>query len=96
MNPDLTAKIARLLAQAGAAHHHFEQTVLNGVYDEAWPAWYAGYLLDNGLGELLAEQPSQEQLAQFLDHSNEARKQQTPEPAWADYTAEALVGWFIA
>ena len=95
MNHDLTAKISKLLAQAGAAHHHFEQTILNGVYDEDWPNWYAGYLLDNGLGELLGEQLSPERLAHFLDQSNEARKQQTPEPAWADYTAEAVVARFI-
>jgi hypothetical protein len=45
--------IAALLREAETAHGAYETTVLGGVYDEAWPAWYAAYLLDHGLRDHL-------------------------------------------
>lgn len=45
--------VAALLEEAEAAHGAYETNVLGGVYDEAWPAWYASYLLDHGLGDHL-------------------------------------------
>lgn len=33
------------LSAAGRAHHEFETTFLGGQYDEAWPGWYAAYVL---------------------------------------------------
>ncbi len=33
------------LGAAGSAHHEFEQHYLRGVRDEAWPGWYAAYVL---------------------------------------------------
>lgn len=42
-----------LLKQAAAAHGVHEQEELGGVYDEAWPEWYAEHmtraLADQGL-----------------------------------------------
>ena len=40
-----------LLKQAAAAHGVHEQEDLGGVYDEAWPEWYAAHLA-RGLAEL--------------------------------------------
>ncbi|MCB0196860.1 MAG: hypothetical protein KDJ65_33220 [Anaerolineae bacterium] len=94
MNQNLTTQIAQLLAQAGSAHHQFEQTVLKGAYDEAWPDWYADYLLAHNLNDLLPEPVSLTELSQFLLQSNETRIQQLPEPDWADYTAHDLVTRF--
>ena len=45
--------VAALLREAESAHGAYETDVLGGVYDEAWPAWYAAYLLDHGLGDHL-------------------------------------------
>ncbi|MFD6138041.1 hypothetical protein [Promicromonospora sp. NPDC060271] len=33
-----------LLKQAAAAHGVHEQEELGGVYDEAWPEWYAAHM----------------------------------------------------
>ena len=45
--------VAALLRETQTAHGVYETDVLGGVYDEAWPAWYAAYLLDHGLGDHL-------------------------------------------
>ena len=33
------------LSAAAAAHHDYEKTALNGVRDQQWPGFYAGYAL---------------------------------------------------
>ena len=45
--------VAVLLRETETAHGAYETNVLGGVFDEAWAAWYADYLLDHGLGDLL-------------------------------------------
>ena len=45
--------VAALLRETKKAHVAYETNVLGGVYDEAWPAWYAAYLLDHGLSDQL-------------------------------------------
>ena len=50
--------VAALLEETEAAHGAYESNVLGGVYDEAWPAWYAAYLVDHGLGHHLSRHES--------------------------------------
>jgi hypothetical protein len=45
--------VAALLREAEHAHGEYEVATLGGVRDEAWPVWYATYLLDHGLGDVL-------------------------------------------
>jgi hypothetical protein len=92
MNYNTTvAQIAKLLAEAGTAHHQYEQTVLKGVYDQEWPAWYAGYILERGLNSMLRRPVNRDTLSQFLLQSNEMRQKQVPEPGWVEYTAHDIV-----
>jgi hypothetical protein len=51
--------VAALLRAAETDHGAYETSVLGGVFDEDWPAWYAAYLLDHGLSDHL---PSGESL----------------------------------
>lgn len=37
--------LADALVEAGSAHHDYESRFLDGVRDEAWPGWYAAYVL---------------------------------------------------
>ena len=37
--------LQQALADAGAAHHDFEQVALGGERDEQWPGFYAAYVL---------------------------------------------------
>ena len=38
-------QLAQLLREAETAHAEYEREL--GQRDEDWPAWYAGYILDN-------------------------------------------------
>lgn len=90
MNTNKITQITALLSQAGSAHHHFEQTVLKGVYDQEWPAWYADYVIQHGLGELLSTPVTVEPLAQFLAEDYEVYKRENSKLDWADYTAQQI------
>lgn len=87
MNATNVTQITDLLSQAGSAHHHFEQTVLKGVYDQEWPVWYADYVIQHGLKELLPTPVTVEQLSQFLRDNYEVYRQENSKLGWAEYTA---------
>ena len=38
-------ELAAALKAAGSAHHEYEQTALDGVFDEQWPMFYAAFVL---------------------------------------------------
>ncbi|MFB7891896.1 hypothetical protein ACFC1I_06835 [Microbacterium sp. NPDC056044] len=44
LRPDAEALLRDLLARTAEAHGRFETEELGGVYDEAWPAWYAAFM----------------------------------------------------
>src|SRR5262245_27447039 len=90
MSPNNTTQIAALLSQAGSVHHQFEQTVLRGVYDQEWPAWYADYVIQHGLRELLPRPVTVESLAQFLAENYEVYQRENSKLGWADYTAQEI------
>ena len=91
MNQNKVTKIAHLLSQAGGAHHTFEQTVLKGVYDEAWPMWYADYVVERGLAELLGRAVTAEQVSRFFTESYAVYQAENIKQGWTDYTAEQMV-----
>ncbi len=92
MAADRIAEIAALLAEAQEAHHVFETTGLHGVFDAAWPRWYAAYAIDHGIGPLLGRAVTTDSLARFLADSNVDFAQMEPPPneSWAAYTARRL------
>jgi len=69
MTQETTAPIIDLLSRAGAAHHTYEQTILQGVYDQNWPTWYAEYAIEHGLNALLQGEMTVEQLGRFFRES---------------------------
>jgi hypothetical protein len=89
---DRTGAIAALLSEAEAAHGVFESTVLNGVYDQDWPRWYAAYAVEHGLGELLGHEVGAEKLSAFLASTFDEFKAAEPKPAepWAAWTARRV------
>ena len=58
--------LERALADAGSAHHDYEQVALGGERDELWPGFYAAYVLGrvgdfvspSSLSQWLNEAPS--------------------------------------
>ena len=87
----LTKDLTDLLSQAGGAHHVFEQTVLKGVYDKEWSAWYAEWIIQHGLNALLGTTMNVPQLATLLDDINEQHKKSSAGLDWAEFTAVELL-----
>ena len=90
--PETETAIARLMAEAGAAHGEFEATVLGGVHDEGWPGWYAAYLLEHGLADLLpaAGEIGVDRLGAALAHLDADHRREAPDREWPAYYAEHL------
>ncbi len=73
--------IRALLDEAEAAHGVYETTELKGVYDQAWPSWYAAYAVEHGIGDLLDHPVSPETLAEFLGRAFTDFKEAKPAPS---------------
>ena len=86
-------EIANLLGQAGAAHGAYEERELNGVYDQDWPAWYAAYLVEHGIADLLCKAITTESLARLLKQYDEDYRTQQRQEGWPDYYAVQLLAW---
>ena len=93
MSPDQVDAIAALLAGAETAHGVYERTELNGVYDQDWPRWYAGYAIEHGIEELLGREGTADSFARFLlvTYDEYRRTQSEPDEPWAAYTARRIL-----
>jgi hypothetical protein len=88
-----TEAMNALLVRAAAAHGEFEATELQGVYDQAWPRWYATYAVEHGIGALVGHPVTIDRLAEFLASSNVEYEKTEPElrEPWATYTARRII-----
>jgi hypothetical protein len=91
MTQDMIDALASLLSQAGAAHGVFEESELRGVYDQSWPDWYAGWLIEHGLGGHLPRPLDWAALALFLKGCDEAYKRERPSEAWPSFYARRFL-----
>lgn len=94
MTPEKTALLEQLLRSASSAHGEYEEKVLNGVYDEDWSRWYAGWVVEHGLNELVAQSLGVERWSQILSELNEQYKQTDQQQSWAAFTAQELTRMF--
>ncbi len=92
MEADRTDAIDALLVRAEEAHGTYEAEQLNGVYDEAWPRWYAEYVGEHGLSDLLGREAAAPRVAAFLEESFADFERLSPgqvEP-WHTYIARRM------
>jgi steroid delta-isomerase-like uncharacterized protein len=94
MYSQLQQQIAALLSETGAAHGVYEEGQLNGVYDQNWPAWYADYLVEHGLGDVIGESVSIEQLGHLLKQYDQDYRREQPGESWPAYYATRFVMHF--
>jgi hypothetical protein len=89
---DRIEALTSLLSETGQAHGRFEQTELNGVYDQQWPTWYAAYAVDHGIGELIGRAVTADELAAFMATTNAEFERIEPKASepWAFYTARRI------
>jgi hypothetical protein len=87
-----TAALSSLLAQAQAAHGVYETTELQGVYDQDWPRWYAAYIVEQGIGEVVGHPVTTDDLARLLTTANDEYQQSAAKASepWADWTARRI------
>ena len=92
MPDDRTTAVEALLVQTAGAHGVFEESELQGVYDQEWPRWYATYAIEHGMGALIDSGISIDHLAEFLATSNVEFQKTAPElrEPWATYTARRI------
>ena len=92
MTTDPTGTIAALLLETEEAHARYETTELKGVYDKAWPNWYAAYAVEHGIGELIGRPVTADQLAGTLRAAFAAFEVHAPQPGetWATYAARRI------
>ena len=55
----ITHQVESMLIQAEQAHGQYEQTILNGIYDQDWAIWYANYTIKQGIEKVLNRSFSQ-------------------------------------
>ncbi|MBV7327184.1 hypothetical protein KFU94_02770 [Chloroflexi bacterium TSY] len=87
-------KILDLLKQAGSAHHTYEQTVLKGVYDQEWAIWYAKYIVDNGINDLLSQSLTAEQMGDLLEETNTLHGQTDQSQSWPEFASRIIAERF--
>ena len=89
---DRAEAVSALLSEAEQAHGVFETTELNGVYDQAWPRWYAVYAVEHGIGALVGKLATIDRLADLLASTFSDFKgiEPTPSEGWAAYTARRI------
>ena len=87
----ITHRVELLLIQTEQAHGQYEQTILNGIYDQNWAVWYANYAIEQGIEKAPNRSFSREQLSQFLSQSYEQYKAEKSQKTWAAYTAQKLM-----
>ncbi|HEU5102883.1 MAG TPA: hypothetical protein VFU22_27865 [Roseiflexaceae bacterium] len=88
---DTQHAVAALLSQASSAHGVYETNELNGVYDQNWPDWYAAYLVEHGLGDLLATPIAVEQLRELLKQYDQDYNRERPGVGWPQFYAARLI-----
>lgn len=83
-------RLAALLQLTAEAHH--EAFLATDGVDPNWPAWYARYLLDNGIGDLLGGAPlSATDVTTLLLEAETAHHKEAPEAPWEQFYASRLL-----
>ncbi len=93
MHASAAESLSTLLTEAEDAHGVYETDVLGGVYDEAWAGWYAHYLANHGIGELIGRDVDADELGRVLTETFDEYKAAgvAARESWADWTARRLV-----
>jgi hypothetical protein len=91
MPQNILKQITDLLERAKTEHGVYEQSVLKGAYDQEWDLWYAAWLIEHGVNDLLNADMTSPELADLLTSINNEHQRTNEPKSWAQYTAEQLV-----
>jgi len=93
MNETELNKLVDLLIATQWAHHEHQERDLGGRYNYGWPAWYADYLLEHGLPEMLGRPLEKESLARFLADADREHRAENPDQDWPVFYAHKMIDW---
>ena len=77
----------KLFGLAHAAERHEGK----GGHPMRWPDWYAAYLLQHGIGDLLNASITVESLSRLLKQYDQDYKRERPSVGWPDFYAQRLL-----
>ena len=92
METDTAADITSLLLEAEQAHGVYESIELNGVYDQDWPRWYAEYVIEHGLAEIVGHTTPLDRVTMVLETAYAEFDRADPKPAgsWAEHIGRRM------
>ena len=87
MAADQVSQLVSLLTKTGAAHRDYIENIEKVDVDYRWPVWYAAYLLDHDLEEILGVEIDRASLAGFIAEvqAKKAGKNITPKNCCSNY-----------
>ena len=91
MAADQVHQLVALLTKTGAAHRDYIENIEKVDVDYRWPVWYAVYLLDHDLEEILGLEIDKASLAGFIADMDGVYKESSSEQSWQDYYAQKLL-----
>ncbi|MBR9705173.1 hypothetical protein GOV12_07205 [Candidatus Pacearchaeota archaeon] len=77
-------ELKKALEEAGSSHGDYEVNILNGVYDDDWPLWYAAFLAGK-----LGLRPSV--MTRLLKEAQESHEKNNPKSDWTVYYSEFII-----
>ena len=77
-----------------ASHEHGKAFIDTDGDDPEWPAWYAKYLIENGINDLLPGSPDLDTLAIELSALDEEFRRSMPDEGWEEYWSPRLFARF--
>jgi hypothetical protein len=90
MSQDKVNQLFNLFVKTVWAHHEHQERDLNGVYNVNWAPWYASFLIDNGVGDVLGYEINEESLTRFLVDVDKKYRREKPNQEWPVYYAIQL------
>lgn len=90
MSQNKVNQLFNLFVKTVWAHHEHQERDLNGVYNVNWAPWYASFLIDNGVGDVIGYEIDEESLTQFLVDVDKKYRREKPNQEWPVYYAIQL------
>lgn len=87
---EIVSAVEALLSETEAAHGAYESAELGGVYDQDWPAWYAAYAVDHGLGDVIGRDVTANDLAALLTRAYADFETTDRTETWQAYVARRI------
>ena len=87
---EIVSAVEALLSETEAAHGAYESAELGGVFDQDWPAWYAAYAVDHGLGDVIGRDVTANDLAALLTRAYADFEATDRTETWQAYVARRI------